>query len=151
MAKTEANSKTHAPFPDPDQDGVIVVYDGECPFCARYVSMLRLREVAGNVALIDARSNDPIAAWARHEFDLDEGMAVRMHDTWRLGGDAINALALLTGPSSFMNRVNYLVFKNKHLSRFVYPVLRMGRNLALRLLGRRRIVDDFTDTVGPSS
>lgn len=34
---------------------VEVVYDGECPFCASYVALLRLRERVGEVRLIDAR------------------------------------------------------------------------------------------------
>lgn len=129
--------------PSPEGDGVAIVYDGECPFCTRYVSMLRLREVAGDVKLVDARSDDPIAVWARDQFDLDDGMAVRVHGVWRTGGDAVNALALLTGDSTTLNKIHYLIFKNQRVSAVVYPVLRGGRNLLLRMLGRRKIADDF--------
>lgn len=132
-----------AAMPDMDAGNVVVVYDGECPFCASYVTMLRLREVAGNVDLVDARSDAPVAVWARGRFDLDEGMAVRLHGAWHTGGDAVQALALLTGPSNVLNRLHYAIFRHRGVSRFLYPGLRAGRNLALRLLGRKKISDSF--------
>jgi predicted DCC family thiol-disulfide oxidoreductase YuxK len=37
-----------------------VIYDGECPFCANYVRLYRLRQLVGRVQLVDARGNDPV-------------------------------------------------------------------------------------------
>jgi len=36
---------------------VTVFYDGECPFCTRYVRLLRLRRAAGTVRLVDLRAD----------------------------------------------------------------------------------------------
>ena len=36
-----------------------IFYDGQCPFCRRYVRLLELRSEIGDIALIDARSDDP--------------------------------------------------------------------------------------------
>ena len=146
MAQMELDNQMNETIQPNADDGVAVVYDGECPFCARYVSMLRLKAVAGKVELIDARSDDPLANWARNEFDLDNGMAVRLHGDWQLGSNAMNALAILTGPSSTMNRIHYAIFRHKRLSRFLYPMLRGGRNLILRILRRRKIADDFPNS-----
>ena len=32
-----------------------IVYDGDCPFCSRYVKLVRLREALGSVDLVNAR------------------------------------------------------------------------------------------------
>ena len=36
-----------------------IIYDGECPFCSRYVKLMRLEETIGDIRLIDARKNPP--------------------------------------------------------------------------------------------
>ena len=38
-----------------------LLYDGECPFCTRYVHYTRLKDAAGAVRLIDAREAGPEA------------------------------------------------------------------------------------------
>ena len=53
------------------------------------------------------------------------------------GAECVNLLALLSTPSSAFNRINSAVFRSRTLSRVLYPVLRCGRNLTLRMLGRR--------------
>ena len=37
-----------------------LVYDGDCPFCSRYVQYLRLRQAAGPVRLVNAREGGPL-------------------------------------------------------------------------------------------
>ena len=37
---------------------IAIVYDGECPFCSRY--LMKLRAAAGGVILVDARNGGPI-------------------------------------------------------------------------------------------
>ena len=53
-----------------------IFYDGECPFCTRYVQMVRLQRSA-QVQLVNLREHDGL----RDEliaagFDLDGGMVV---------------------------------------------------------------------------
>ena len=60
----------------------VIVYDGECPFCSQYVKMLRIRESVGTVRLIDARSSDETAIFARGKYDMDQGMAARIGGEW---------------------------------------------------------------------
>ena len=116
---------------------VTVYYDGDCPFCARYVRLLRLRQAAGDVQLVDLRHD----ARVRREledggFDPDQGMIVEAEGR-RLGGaDAVNALALMSTPSGLFNRANRLVLSSPALAALIYPVLRSGRWLVLFLLGR---------------
>lgn len=118
---------------------VAIVYDGECPFCSRYVKLLRLRRAFGRVELIDARSDHPLAREASSLFDMDEGMAVHLAGAWYHGADCMNVLALASTRSSLMNRAMAALFSDRSRAHALYPWLKAGRNATLRLLGRRRI------------
>lgn len=118
----------------------IIVYDGECPFCTRYVAMLRLKAAFGNVRLVDARSGDPVVQRIVDAgLDLDEGMALIQGENIFHGDDCIHRLALMSTPSTLFNKINGAIFKSPTASRILYPFLRCGRNTALMLLGRRKI------------
>ena len=120
--------------------GPVIVYDGECPFCAAYVRMTRLRASAGPVRLVDARSDAPEVAEAREAgLDLDRGMVVKLDGRLYHGDAAMTALALLTTPSGAFNRAMRALFRRPALARVLYPPMVAGRRLTLRLLGRRPI------------
>jgi predicted DCC family thiol-disulfide oxidoreductase YuxK len=121
-------------------DGLVVIYDGECPFCSNYVRVLTLRESAGAVHLVDARLKPALAARLRSDgYDLNQGMVALYGGRVYFGAECVNLLALLSAPSSAFNRINRAVFRSRILSRTLYPVLRCGRNLTLKLLGRRML------------
>tara|TARA_R110002126_G_scaffold3263_1_gene18328 strand:+ start:19708 stop:20115 length:408 start_codon:yes stop_codon:yes gene_type:complete len=115
---------------------VYVVYDDQCPFCRNYCQLVRIREAAGNIVLIDARKPstlmDEINALG---LDIDQGMVVKIGDHIHYGADAIHILALLSAKSDLFNRLSYWLFKSDKVAAFIYPVLRSCRNLALKLMG----------------
>ena len=126
----------------PARKGAVIVYDGDCPFCSRYVAMVRLRDSAGPVRLVNAREPDPIVTGLRRAgYDLDEGMILRYGGRTYHGADCITMLAMLSTPVGPVNRVSAAIFRSPTASRLLYPVLRTGRNAVLRLLGRARIAD----------
>ncbi|WDI32871.1 DCC1-like thiol-disulfide oxidoreductase family protein [Hyphococcus flavus] len=128
---------------------IYIVYDGECPFCAAYVRMVRLREAAGKVALINARDKHPLVEEILlGGINLDEGMALKIGDNLYHGARVMNQLALMSGPSGFFNRLHVWVFSSHARTVFLYPFLRAGRNLALRILGRRKIAESHGAKVG---
>jgi predicted DCC family thiol-disulfide oxidoreductase YuxK len=117
-----------------------IVYDGQCPFCSRYVRLVRLKETLGHVDLIDARQGGPQVEEARKAgMDLDDGMVLKLDGRLYHGADCIHMLALLSTPSSRFNRLNAALFRSQTASRILYPVLRAGRNAVLRILGRSKI------------
>lgn len=103
-----------------------IVYDAECPFCASYVALLRLRE-RYSVHLIDARS-EPAQAQA-YGLDLNAGMIVDLDGEIYHGARAVALLSRLSrrrGPLA-----------SDRVADLVYPWMRSGRALALKLLQRK--------------
>ena len=116
---------------------VRVYYDGDCPFCAGYVRMTRLREAAGTVELVDLRADaDARARWTAAGLDPDRGMIVETPGTTLHGADAMAALAAMGTPIGALNRATAAVLSRPRLAALLYPLLRAGRNLTLTLLDR---------------
>jgi predicted DCC family thiol-disulfide oxidoreductase YuxK len=119
---------------------LVLVYDGECPVCRSYVRYVRIKESAGHVTLVNARDG---GAWVNQVraagLDLNEGMVLFYGGRLYHGADCVHMLALLSSTSGFFNRLNALMFSNQAIAKFLYPLMRAGRNLLLRLLGRRPI------------
>ena len=119
---------------------LLLVYDGECPACDNYVGMVRLRESVGELVLVDAREDSLI----RREItdaglDIDEGMVLKTDGQLYYGSDAIHALALMSSRSGVFNRLNYWVFRSPRMARILYPILKAGRGVLLKVLRKTRI------------
>lgn len=123
---------------------VQIIYDGDCPFCRAYVGMVRLRENF-SVELIDAREGHPLVDSATKKgLDLDEGMIVVLEDEFYHGDDAMTRMALMTTKSGLLRRLTKWTFTSPWRSRHLYPILRTGRNLTLKILGHKKI-DNLSD------
>lgn len=123
-----------------DGADILLVYDKQCPACSYYCNLARIRESAGRLVLVDARDDSAI----RDEItaaglDIDQGMVLRYGGTLYYGADAIHMLALLGSNSGAFNRISHWTFKYRPVARVLYPVLRAGRNLLLKVLGRTKI------------
>ena len=120
-------------------DTIQIVYDGECPFCSAYVRMFRLRELS-EVELINAREDHPVVDQIKRQgFDLNDGMVMKIGGEYHFGDDVVHRLALMSGSSGLLRRFNFWIFSDAKRSRLIYPYLRAGRNLTLKLLGRKKI------------
>jgi predicted DCC family thiol-disulfide oxidoreductase YuxK len=125
---------------DGKAEGLQIVYDGECPFCSQFVTLYKAKSVVGKVDLIDAREDHPAVRLVKSKgLDLDEGMAVLWDGQIYHGADAVHFMAMVGSESGVFNRLNKLIFRSKPLARTLYPWMVAGRNLTLRLLGRRAL------------
>jgi predicted DCC family thiol-disulfide oxidoreductase YuxK len=119
---------------------VVVVYDGDCPLCNTYVRITRLSKAVGTPTLVNARERpELVKALAESGVNLDEGMAVFYHGRIYAGAEAVNLLALLTTPSDLANRIAATVLGRPTVARAVYPFLRAGRNVLLKLKGKPQL------------
>lgn len=117
-----------------------LIYDGECPFCTRYVRLMRLRQAVGELRLIDARQGgDEVEDARRRGYVIDQGMLLCLAGEYYYGDDCLHRLALLSTRQGWFNRLNYWLFHYRWLARFSYPVLRAGRNSLLWLLRRKKL------------
>ena len=138
MTETRASGHVDAAVAGADRQAWLV-YDGDCPFCRRYVQYVRVRQSV-SLRLVNARDGGALVDEVRRAgLDLDGGMVLKMGDRYYHGADCIHVLALLGSPSDAFNRVNAAIFRSERLSRLLYPVLRAGRNATLRLLGRSKV------------
>lgn len=121
-----------------------LLYDGECPFCSRYVQLIRLQEAIGPIRLVDARENTVEAEIVRKAgLEIDDGMVLSFNNQLYHGDDCLHRLALLSTPIGFFNRINASLFRSQNLSRLSYPILRACRNLTLRILHRHQISSEL--------
>ena len=128
-----------------------IAYDGECPFCSAYVKLTRLRANAGDLQLIDARSGHSAMVEIEHAgLDINQGMVVKYQGRLYHGADAMHVISLLSSKSTIFNSVMVLIFSNRTIARFLYPILRSCRNLTLRLMGRRLIERHAPSSSGES-
>jgi len=116
-------------------DTIYVIYDDLCPFCRNYCRLLRLRGVAGKLLFVDARKPSALM----HEMtakglDIDRGMAVKIGNDIYSGPDAMHILSLLSTTSGVFNRLIFGLFQSKRRAAILYPLLRCGRNISLRLM-----------------
>ena len=117
-----------------------LLYDGDCPFCARYVAFTRARAAFGGLSLLDARQHpELVTKWREEGLELNDGMLLVLNDQIYYGEEAIHVLAMASTQSDWLNRLNASIFRSRLASKLIYPVLRAGRNLTLRVLGNSKL------------
>ena len=117
-----------------------VIYDGFCPECSLYVRHTRLTDLDPDTQLIDAReAPSEVRRLQALGVSLDDGMVLEIDGTLYHGAKALHHLALLTTRSGLFNRVNRWCFGSDRRASLLYPGLRSGRNVLLKMLGHQRI------------
>ena len=122
----------------PVADDVLeIAYDGECPFCTRFVALYRIRSNVGQVVLTNVRERpDLLQRFAREGYDINAGMVVLWQGRAYHGADSVQLLAMLGAERGMFAGLNRALFVNRRVAGAVYPLLVRGRNLTLRALGR---------------
>lgn len=126
------------------QDQVWFVYDGKCPICQGASNAFALKKTLGTLNLIDARTQqDHVVMKEIQELglNLDEGMVIKFNDNIYHGSDALHIMALIGTNSGIFNRLNYLLFRSKTMSKICYPIFKSARNFVLWVSGISKIND----------
>lgn len=122
----------------------VLLYDGECPVCREYLSLLQIRRIAGEVRPVDARARPDLVRDLRTAgYEINDGMVLVRDGGIVFGGTALSLLAQLTARPGerrgLLNRLTAGLFRRPVLGPFVYRLLTLGRRLLLRCLGRNLI------------
>jgi predicted DCC family thiol-disulfide oxidoreductase YuxK len=121
-------------------DKIRLIYDGDCPFCSKYAQLVRFREAAGEVKILNAREHPEIVSEMKAKgVNLDKGMALTINDDIYHGAEAVNRIALMSTGSGAFNAFTAAVFRFRTLSRALYPALKAGRRAALLIKGKKGI------------
>jgi len=120
-------------------NGVWFVYDGDCPICSRAAEATRIKHSLGDLHLLDARSDNPhtlMTSINKLRLNLDDGMVIFYNGHYFHGADALEFMAVHGAPEGLFNIFNRLLFRSKFFSKSLYPLMRGGRNLLIRLQGK---------------
>lgn len=110
-------------------------YDGECPFCSRYSELIKARDKLGQFDIISLREDKASAQEFRDlGLDLEQGFVFRLDGKIYHGAEAMNILALTTKQADPLLRLNHWLFGERTVAKYLYPLLRFGRWLALLVL-----------------
>jgi predicted DCC family thiol-disulfide oxidoreductase YuxK len=119
---------------------MVIVYDGQCPFCTSYVRLMALKAAVGEVDLIDARIPGAVVrSLGERGYDLNEGMAAIYGGKIYHGSDAVVLISSMTGVRGGMGRVIAALLRSPARAKVLYPVLKTGRRFVLAVLGRPKI------------
>jgi predicted DCC family thiol-disulfide oxidoreductase YuxK len=117
--------------------GDFLLYDGECPACSNFVAFSRLRQSRPSLQLLDARERpDLVAELRRRGYEINESMVMQFDGRILFGAEVTRMMARLSDDPGRFPRALLWVIGDAPWSRALYPVLRAGRNLLLRLRGQ---------------
>ncbi|MEO0575412.1 MAG: DCC1-like thiol-disulfide oxidoreductase family protein [Pseudomonadota bacterium] len=133
---------TMAGSPKEFPTGNFLVYDGECPFCRKYVAMARLQAQVGPVTVISARQDHVIVDILKSKgIDLNEGIVFAQDGVIFFGAECMTRLAILSNRHGLMNSLHAWLFRFPRVAKAVYPILKIGRQAVLRSLHKSPIGD----------
>ena len=119
---------------------MVIVYDGQCPFCTNYVRLMALKAAVGEVDLIDARIPGAVVrSLSERGFDLNEGMAAIFGGEVYHGSDAVVLISSMSEVRGGMGRIIAALLRSPARAKVLYPLLKAGRRLVLAALGRPKI------------
>jgi len=122
-------------------DADFLLYDGECPACSAYVAMSRLRRLYPTLRVISARTEPALVGELRRQgYEINEGMVLSLDGVIHFGAEATRMIAIFGRSSpSWWRRAALGLIGTAPWAAALYPWLNRGRQLLLRLLGRRPI------------
>lgn len=122
------------------QYALVLIYDGECPFCSQYVKISKIKKTVGNLCLLNARENLELVNKLRiHEVSIDRGIVAYYAGYLYQGAESMILVSRLSSGEQIVNRSIAAIFKNERLTRTLYPLLLFGRNLVLKIKRVKKI------------
>ncbi len=111
----------------------IFIYDGECPFCNHFASLIEMKSNLGNVEILDGRKNlKIISSLLKKGYDIDRGAILLKDDCIYHGAEAINIICKqIKNPSSSLLQLLSRLFNTNERTKLFFPFLVTARRLTL--------------------
>ena len=127
------------PLDAPEAGGgsdLILVFDGGCPFCRHFAELSELRSGIPALQIRDGRAEHGLRReLLQRGFPLADGAILLEGDQVLHGAAAIERLCTLMKPSAALLRLLAPLMGSPRRSERLYPLLLLGRRIALALRG----------------
>ena len=116
-----------------------IYYDGDCPFCTKFVVLSKLKKEY-EVSINNLRDfPDKVKEFNKKSIDVNEGMIVILENEIYFGHQAVHLITILSDKKYFLSKIYKIFFSNLTFTKFLYPIMRLFRNITLKILGRKKI------------
>lgn len=117
---------------------LVIYYDGDCPFCQHYVSMLRIQSSVNGVSLHNLRtlSQTDKTLLETHGMRLGKGMIVQWQGSFYQRDQAVLILTTLSHSQSWFRALGKWFLTRPGVLKVLYPIAFQIRLLTLKCLGR---------------
>jgi predicted DCC family thiol-disulfide oxidoreductase YuxK len=117
-----------------------VLYDGQCPVCANYIWLTRLRQDHPDITLIDARTAPDLVAHLRATgIEVHDTMVLQLGEMRLTGAQAFSYITRSATPQrGLVARSLWAILRalaHPKAARFSYPILAFSRKALLKILG----------------
>jgi predicted DCC family thiol-disulfide oxidoreductase YuxK len=119
---------------------IVIVYDGECPFCTDFVVLSDFTKMGYEVELVSAReSKNELVKKLALEYNLDNGMIVVFKGQILYGSEAASFISSAHQGGSIKSALYRAALGGSWRAKYFYPVLVFMRKLYFKVLGRSLI------------
>jgi predicted DCC family thiol-disulfide oxidoreductase YuxK len=120
--------------------GDFLLYDGECPVCARYVVWGNLQKISPALKLLNAHDEPELVAQLRSMgIESNDSFSLHLDGKLRHGAEAMAMLNRLAEPPNPIVRMLLGMLTKDAVAKPIYPFLVGCRKLLLKILGRKLI------------
>ncbi len=120
------------------QEGVWLVYDGECPLCRAGAGSFCLAPEEGALHRVDKRTGEshPLVQELRaKKINLNNGMVLKYRGQLYQGADALHLMSRLGSGNGWAARASRWLFRTRFTTRLCYPFLRLARRVLIACKG----------------
>lgn len=129
---------------------LLLIYDGDCPVCRYYCEGLTTEKEAGELERIDFRRDDcwenyalpdgasPLNGGVKVSFNPDQAILFRRGGQIYQGGEALYQLNRVSRHRARFQLCFKGLFFHKWIACACYPVLRLTRNLLLKMMKKKQ-------------
>ncbi len=114
---------------------IILIYDGECPFCNHFAQLLNIKSSLPNLKILDGRKNlSQLTNLYKKGYDLNNGAILINKEEILHGSDAVNFIcSQIKEPKDSLLELLRIIFKSKKRSKWLFPFLLIARRLLLTI------------------